>query len=333
MKKILFVVFTLIFSIANAFSQKHYYEWENLKMNRLIKNCKLNGITHLKVSKIDYEYGVPLNWSTTIKDFKFDDNFNLIEENLWDEKEYVGKIIYKYNENQDTLLIKKIDKDNEEIYRIEFNYENIKLITKKFYDEGDLEYIEYYKYDDKNLLQEKKRLKDDELDFIEYYKYNEQNKLTEWYFFDEDSVEKIKSIISYTPLGLVSDSIVYFDGIEDAKFEYKYDTQGNLVEWIYSSPKVGLIKRKTYKYDLHKRLIEMRVFDDQDVLVELYYGSYDPVVKDRLIKLEIYGENEFLIGIWNYKYFDNELLKNEIYLNKLELPQFMNKYEYEPTQR
>lgn len=333
MKNLVIVIIAFLCPIISIFPQKHLYEWDNLKMKFLLQDCKKNGIKELKVTKIDYEYGVPLNWGIIIKDYKYDDHFNLIEQNLWDELDYAGKIIYQYNSKNDTILIKKLNKKDKEVYRIEFEYENDKLVAKKYFENDELEYIQYFKYNDKNQPIEVKRIKENELDFIEYYEYDEQGKLNKFSFFDEDSVEKIKSIITYTPTGLINDSVVYFDGIEDAKFEFKYDAKGNLVEWIYSSPELGLIERKTYKYDVYDRLTEMKVFDDQDVMVELYYGYYDNQPSSRLTKLEIYGENEFLIGIWHYKYFENNLLKNEQYLNKLELPQFLNKYEYEPKQR
>jgi hypothetical protein len=307
-------------------------KYEDFRFKMLWDNLIKYEITSMKVTQIQYEYGVPLNYGYIYKEYKFDKNMNVIESKYYKKDKYKGKFLYEYNSNMDTTKITNLDDDGDEIYRCELNYDSKGyLIEKNHYKKTKFDYKEEFINDNQGQLIEYKKYKKDKLDLSFKYKYNSNAEEIEFERFDEDNIRDMQGISNYNEKGLKTDSIYYFEELEDLKVDFTYDKNDWLIERKFVSSKVGLLERYTYKYNMRGQLLEEKKYDDHDVMVKMYTIEY--MDDGQIEKIEIYEEKEFLVGIWRFNYHLNGLLKDEHYYNKLDIPQFLRQYDYVPVQQ
>ncbi len=331
MKKFLsffaFVSIVLALPFNFVFAQKYFGEREKVQ----IKYRKELGVKKYSLTVYPYEYGVPSNRGQKIREISYDDNYNVISSILFDDGEFDGKITYKYNESNDTLEIKKYNDDNELEDKTVFVYgKDGKLKEKKYFHYGKLENRDVYSYLPGGKV-EIKSLAPEELDYRIVYEYDDAGRELVWTKYDDENNILSKSQCKYDRDGRKTDSIVYWKGDPETVVKWKYYDDGKLKEKGVFEGDGALVERTTFEYDEENGLLSKeKKYDDQNVMVEEYeiiYRDEDKQAK----QINRYGEGEFLQDIWRFEYYGNGLLKQEIYLNSLEVPKFLRKYEYEPN--
>lgn len=158
--------------------------------NKFNNQNKLIESTHFSGNKI-----------STINEFKYDDNGNLISDITTYPKEDTDEnsTSYKYDENNNIIeMIEKtsiIKKNNPSYNKLVFKYDsnNNKVYESEVDEKGDTGISREFKYDDNNNIIEEKYTYNNGKPFITKYYYNEDKLVEEKLFNKEGSLDGITS--------------------------------------------------------------------------------------------------------------------------------------------
>tara|TARA_Y100001968_G_C19409060_1_gene745317 strand:- start:41 stop:1366 length:1326 start_codon:yes stop_codon:yes gene_type:complete len=246
--------------------------------------------THLPEKKIQYREDWIARRVSTYENGKlvkldhyryaFDMNYNeIMEENLENDRLY-HRVIYKYNNDGDTISIKTYDGDNR-LSLTTFKYNNKKqLIERKTESSYGRSSVKTYKYDKKGIVM--MTYIDDNNRYEKIIKkWNKQGDLIEFLAYDEEEILEEKNIYKYKYNKLDSiiskTTLVYDDWPDNYKtldtsqcdtIQYLYDNIGNKIECDYLSKtsikknKNGVFQKVTCVSKLYREYSGNRVIDE-----------------------------------------------------------------------
>lgn len=171
----------------------NYYGW-NYKKN-IVEKVRHITFFQNKFEIFDYDLDGKIKYQTT---YKFDDNFNLIEANEFNEQFKINyKILYSYNnKNKETkrLFYKGEYLDRKIISIID---DKDQLVTKEIFSgDSEIVYKIKYQYNITGLVSEELTLnnKDEQLNKV-FFKYNENNNIQE--FIEYDNINEPVKLVSF----------------------------------------------------------------------------------------------------------------------------------------
>ncbi len=200
------------------------------------------------------------------------------------EKDKKGKRVGSYIDNFDILF----NKEGYEIKKDEFNHFEGKLYrrcTFKYDNKGykvekrcylfttNMYEKETYKYDDNgNMIESNEYNRNGSLEFRKTYKYDDNKNVIELYQYKNKSLFA-KVIYKYNNEGELIEFNTFTDnGSLLDKVNYKYDSNGNLIEELHSDNK-NYNSKETYKYELDKngnwiKKITFKYKDKSDTFIQ-----------------------------------------------------------------
>ena len=230
------------------------------------------------------------------------------------------------------------DERGNEIEFIKYTKEgNIKHKEVKKYDERDSllyskknvlttkngTHIEenFYSYNDKGLLSEKKSYEEDPNTGIthkkELYKYNNDQRIIENSYYSNDSLKR-RILYWYYNKGNLSRELTYFDNEPSIDTEYEYNHIGNLIK-----------KTENYINEYVESVVELYKYDAKNRLILITQG--EGILKNIIFK-NVYKNN---LLIESYDDRDDEELhifysyKNKKLINKVISKSFFNGCYYD----
>jgi|GEM_PF-3916187 len=328
MKKIIvYLALTLLGFACTTTTQRE----DLIPLEMTMKNLKDNGITKVIISDFEYEFGVPQRIGKKIKEVTFNDKYLITESVLFKDGIIDGRIVYSYNLNGDTLVVKKFNELEFELSRTEYVYNATgKIVEKKYFDEGIMFRNDAIDYDANGLKTEFKHFEKNKLDYVVKYVYDTENREVEWMRYNAEGIPEQKGTSEYNDKGWKTDSVYYFSGVVDIKVKCEYDAAGRLtLQTIYTGDG-SLFSKTEYKYNHTGLMTEKNLYDHQNVIVKRYEYEYE---KDGQYKqIKVYKEGGFIDEFWRFKYGYNFLPKHQEFLNNIEVPKKVRRYSYEPEQ-
>ena len=168
------------------------------------------------------------------------------------------------------------------------------------------------------------------IDYKNTYTYNEYKLLADIQKYNDKGELEAKTSYKYNESGQMTDESYYENENLKRKTKNTYDVSGNLASVMKYKGSGKLIDKVTYKYNHNKSVTEIATFDsDQDPSGKTIF-TYKK--NGQLTQIDIYGKEENLIGTWKMQYFPNGLLRQDLYLNKIEEPERVIYYKYDPEQ-
>jgi hypothetical protein len=183
-------------------------------------------------------------------DYSYDANGNLSEEKNTSTRQGIttkGKIIYKYDQEQN--LIEKTESDNDGrmqysyIYKYDSNKRKIEYQSRSFNGSSYTNYNEYFKYDENGRLLESSHY---ELNGNELYKDantfdKEGNRIKKSHYYHDKLMSEIAD--TYNSAGYLTEELEFQSGVLALKKTFIYDTTGNMITALHTDPK-GIVKTK-----------------------------------------------------------------------------------------
>lgn len=328
--KTLIYLFTLalIFTACSTVPPKE----DIIPLEMAMKYMKENTVTAVTITDFEYEYGVPRRVGKNILEVKFNEKYLITESTLFNDGVVAGKIIYNYNLNGDTLMVKKVNELDFELTRTDYVYNSVgKIVEKKYFEQGIMFKNDVFEYGDNGLISEFKHYEKNKLDYVIKYTYNSQNREIEWMRYNSEGVPEQKGTSEYNDKGLKTDSVYYFSGVVDIKVKYDYDNKDRLTMQTIYTGDGNLFSKTEYKYNNLGQISEKNLYDYQNVLVRKYEFEYEKHGQYKQVK--VYKEGGFLDEIWKFKYNESNFLpKQQEFLNNIEVPKKVRRYYFEPTQ-
>lgn len=235
----------------------------------IVKDKYLSEIT---IQAIVYEYGRP-STNAVIGLYRYDINGNLVQKDSISRSFagiYLQYYTYRYNENNQLIEMKELDKrtdyfyDNagllieEKIYGkyginkiIKYSYKGNKLY-KQEESEAIVNYYSIYEYDSKGLLDLKKKYRVDDNSLFYSYKY-------EYDLYDN----------------LIKETTISSEGSEQIvkDYQYSYDEDGKIIQRTSKNLYGEIEEIRDYMYDEQNRINEIKYYDEKKINIK-YSDSY-----------------------------------------------------------
>lgn len=198
----------------------------------------------------------------------FDDKGNIVEKNIYgSDGSLTQKTIYKYDENNNKIEVSDYAGDGSLTQKQIYKYAgNRNMMEYNMYQEGKLKQKFTYKRDSNgNSLEETEYGEDGKLGWksVNKYKYDRNGNMIEKNYYSIDGKYTGKQTYKYdSDNNKIGCNSYEADGrLSDWKESYKYDGNGNMIEW--ETPK-GILIRK-YQYD-----------NNMNVIKEIYIADINP---------------------------------------------------------
>lgn len=196
----------------------------------------------------------------------YDEKGNKISEANYFGEELFETVIYRYDENNKILEQKKIDEEEEELEKQEFEYsEDGKLSRQVFYLNGVVERTIIFKYDEAgHCIEEIHAIGNKKETEIIQFTYDEHgNKLTTT---SRNSGGKVVGFLEveydeqHNPVKYINETAGYYSS--KTVHQIHYDEQGRTVENEYFDILNNfLISKELFEYDENGNIVEEEIFE------------------------------------------------------------------------
>lgn len=217
-------------------------------------------------------------------------------ENLEEMKEWFDEVEYTFNEQGNILKFNRFNSDGSLNGKSITIYDslNIKIESKFFNSKGELTNQNSFRYD-------------------------MNGNLTNLITYNPDGSISFQKKFSYDDFGNNIEDIVFRETYGKSKYEYKYDTLGNVIESIWFDSKGELVSKTILEYDSNGNIISRKNFYfslelNEKIIYE--FDSYGNRIKEEVFspkgKLRLFKSYDY-----EYDEFNNWVIEKEYIKDKL----------------